>query len=193
MTVRQKILKAYYPSLMKKSKRDNLNTGILINNNNVLPVTSFYSLIAIDNKGINIEFDQFRGKKVLLLNTASNCGYTAQYNDLQKLYIENQERLIILGFPSNDFGNQEKGNDEEIAQFCKINFGITFPLMKKTVVKKIPNQNSVFRWLTNKNENGWNDHEPDWNFSKYFVNEEGLLTHYFGSSISPQEAALSVF
>ena len=126
------------------------------------------------------------------MNTASDCGYTAQYDDLQKMYMENKDKLIILGFPSNDFGNQEKGNDEEIAQFCKINFGITFPLMKKTVVKKTSAQNSVFRWLTDKKENGWNDHQPDWNFSKYFVNEEGILTHYFGPSISPQEAGLSV-
>jgi glutathione peroxidase len=192
MTIRQKILKAYYPIFMKNSKRTNKNTEILINKNKVIPIISFYSLTSVDNKGIDIGFDQFRGKKILLVNTASDCGYTAQYDELQKMYSDNKDGLIILGFPSNDFGNQEKGNDEEIAQFCKINFGVTFPLMKKTVVKKSPAQNSVFRWLTDKKENGWNDHPPDWNFSKYFVNEEGILTHYFGSSISPQEAGASV-
>ena len=126
-----------------------------------------------------------KGKKVMLVNTASDCGYTDQYDDLQKLYEEYKDKLVVIGFPANDFKEQEKGTDEEIAQFCKLNFGVTFPLMKKSSVIKGPQQNEVFKWLTDSAKNGWNNKPPSWNFSKYIVNEEGVLTNYFGSSISP--------
>jgi glutathione peroxidase len=121
----------------------------------------------------------------MLVNTASDCGYTDQYEALQKLSEECKDRLVVIGFPANDFKQQEKGSDEEIAQFCKLNFGVTFPLMKKSVVKKDPQQNEVFKWLTDSTMNGWNNKPPSWNFAKYIVNEEGILTNYFGSSISP--------
>ncbi|WP_315818648.1 glutathione peroxidase [Paraflavitalea speifideaquila] len=119
------------------------------------------------------------------MNTASDCGYTNQYEDLQKLYETYKDKLVIIGFPANDFHEQEKGNDEEIAQFCKVNFGVSFPLAKKSVVIKSPEQNPVFGWLTHKALNGWNEQEPSWNFSKYLVNERGVLTHYFDPSVSP--------
>ena len=121
----------------------------------------------------------------MLVNTASNCGYTDQYEALQKLSEEYKDKLIVIGFPANDFKQQEKGSDEEIAQFCKLNFGVTFPLMKKTVVVKTAEQNEVFRWLTDSTKNGWNNKAPSWNFTKYIVNEEGVLTNYFGASVSP--------
>jgi len=121
----------------------------------------------------------------LLVNTASDCGYTNQYDDLQKLYEENKDKLVIIGFPANDFKEQEKGSDEEIAQFCKLNFGVSFPLMKKSTVIKSPQQNTIFQWLTDSTKNGWNNKPPRWNFTKYLVNEEGMLTDYFGSSIPP--------
>ena len=95
------------------------------------------------------------------------------------------EKLIIIGFPANDFKEQEKGNDEEIAQFCKINYGVTFPLAKKSVVLKEADQNRIFQWLTHKEENGWLNETPSWNFCKYLINEEGVLTHYFESGIEP--------
>ena len=101
------------------------------------------------------------------------------------MYEKYKEKLVIIGFPANDFKEQEKGTDEEIAQFCKLNFGVTFPLMKKAVVIKAPEQNEVFKWLTDSAKNGWNNKPPSWNFAKYIVNEEGILTNYFGSSISP--------
>jgi glutathione peroxidase len=122
---------------------------------------------------------------VLLVNTASNCGFTNQYDDLQKLHEQFPNELVILGFPANDFKEQEKGNDEEIAQFCKINFGVTFQLMKKSSVVKAPDQNEVFRWLTDSTKNGWNSKQPSWNFSKYLINEEGVLINYFDPSVSP--------
>ncbi len=146
---------------------------------------SFYSLQAVANNGAAIFFDQFKGRKVLVVNTASDCGYTPQYDDLQKLYDQYKNKLVIIGFPANDFGEQEKGNDDEIAHFCKVNYGVSFLLAKKSTVIKKAGQNKVFEWLSNKNENGWNDQQPTWNFSKYLINENGELTHYFEPSVSP--------
>lgn len=185
MTIRQKILKTFYPMLMRLNKTSNNNAKLLLNNNNISPVTSFYSLTTIDNQGNKIDFNQFTGKKILIVNTASDCGYTAQYAELQKLHEKYKEEIYILGFPSNDFLNQEKGTDDEIAQFCKANYNVTFLLMRKSIVVKKTEQNEVYKWLTEPDKNGWNDHQPDWNFSKYVINEEGLLTHYFGPAVSP--------
>ena len=148
-------------------------------------MTPFYELNVRLNNNSPIDFNSLRGKKVLLVNTASNCGYTNQYAELEQLYEQNKERLVIIGFPANDFKEQEKGTDEEIAQFCQLNFGVTFPLAKKSSVVKSAQQHSVFQWLSRKELNGWNDREPNWNFSKYLVNEEGVLTHFFDPTVSP--------
>lgn len=185
MTMQQNILKTFYPLLTRLNKTSTKNAVILLNKNNVDPVIPFYSLTTIDNNGYEIDFKSLTGKKVLIVNTASDCGFTAQYDELQKLFNRVKDKFIIIGFPSNDFGNQEKGTDEEIAQFCRKNYSITFPLMKKSVVVKKTGQNEVFEWLTNPEKNGWNSHQPDWNFSKYIINEDGLLTHYFGPAVSP--------
>ncbi len=149
------------------------------------PPVSFYSLSATQNNGTAFSFEQLKGKKILLVNTASDCGYTAQYAELQKLYRHAKEDVEIIAFPSNDFKDQEKGSDEDIAQFCSVNFGVSFPLTKKAVVVKDPGQHPVYQWLTNPKLNGWNDKAPAWNFAKYLVNEEGILTHYFDPGISP--------
>ena len=125
--------------------------------------------------------------KILIVNTASDCGYTPQYTDLEKLYKEYKDKLIILGFPANDFGEQEKGSNEEIASFCQINYGVTFPLMQKSTVIKSAAQNEVFKWLSDKNKNGWNEQEPTWNFCKYLVDENGILVNVYNSSVSPYE------
>ena len=137
-----------------------------------------------------MNFEKFRGKKVLLVNTASDCGYTGQYDELEKLYKQFQNKLVILGFPANDFKEQEKGTDEEIAQFCKINYGVTFPLIKKSSVIRGTEQNEVFQWLSDKSKNGWNDQQPTWNFAKYLVNENGVLTNYFAPSLSPLDETI---
>ena len=92
---------------------------------------------------------------------------------------------MVLAFPANDFGEQEKGSNDEIASFCKINYGVTFPLMQKSIVVKSNEQNEVFKWLTDKSKNGWNDQEPTWNFCKYLIDENGVLTNFYNSSISP--------
>jgi len=93
----------------------------------------------------------------------------------------------IIAFPANDFAGQEKSNDSEIAHFCQVNYGVTFPVAKKGVVIKNSEQQQVFRWLSDKTLNGWNEHAPDWNFGKYVINENGILTGYFGPSVSPLE------
>ena len=155
------------------------------NKANMQPPVSFYSLHASDNKGNDVSFEEFRGKKILLVNTASDCGFTPQYEDLEKLYQQYKNKLVILAFPANDFGEQEKGSNEEIESFCKINYGVTFPLMKKSVVVKSSDQNEIFKWLSDKSKNGWNDQEPTWNFCKYLVDEKGVLTNYYNSSVSP--------
>lgn len=184
MTIRQKILKAAYPLLIKFGKLK--GSGLQITNTeNVSPPVSFYDLQVQLNNGHYINFSSLKGKKVLLVNTARNCGYTNQYAELQKLYEEKKEKLEIIGFPANDFKEQEKGTDAEIAQFCQVNFGISFPLAKKVTVVKSASQHPVFQWLTQKNKNGWNEKEPSWNFSKYLVNETGALTHFFDPSVSP--------
>ena len=184
MTYRQKILKATYPALMWWTKRMEINAKS-ISNENTAPPVSFYTLKAPLINGGEYNFTQLKGKKVLIVNTASNCGYTDQYDQLQQLHEKYKEKLVILGFPANDFKEQEKGTDEEIEQFCKVNYGVSFPLMKKCIVVKNEQQNSIFKWLTDPALNGWNRKQPSWNFSKYLINEQGVLTNYFDPSVSP--------
>jgi glutathione peroxidase len=183
MTYRQKVLKAVYPAFMWFTKLTGKNAQELSGVKE--PPVSFYLQKGILSNGDTIDFSSLKGKKILLVNTASNCGYTNQYDDLQKLSEDYKDKLVILGFPANDFKEQEKGTDKEIAEFCKLNFGVTFPLMQKSIVIKSPQQNSVFQWLTEAAKNGWNDKAPIWNFSKYLVNEKGILTNYFDPSVSP--------
>ncbi|WP_164110710.1 MULTISPECIES: glutathione peroxidase [Sphingobacterium] len=147
--------------------------------------TSFYNLSVTLNNGEKLNFSSLKGKKVLLVNTASKCGYTKQYEDLEKLSKAYKDKLMIIAFPANDFANQENGSDEEIAQFCKSNYGVTFPIAKKAGVIKNAEQQEVFKWLSDKQLNGWNDQEPEWNFSKYLISEDGQLLHYFKSSVAP--------
>lgn len=155
------------------------------NTNRQGPSQSFYDLKVILNNGEKFPFSKLKGKKVLLVNTASDCGYTPQYTELQQLFKGNEQDLMVLGFPANDFKEQEKGSDEEIATFCQRNFGVSFPLVKKSTVVKGPGQNAVFQWLSDPEKNGWNDQAPVWNFSKYLVSEEGVLLQYYEPSVSP--------
>ena len=185
MTARQKILKAFYPALMGISRIFRGSVKEKSNPASSMPPVSFYSLTAIANDGKEIRFDAWKGRKVLLVNTASDCGYTAQYADLQRLSEIFKDKLVIIGFPANDFKEQEKGTDEEIGKFCQLNYGVRFPLAKKSSVVKSPGQNPVFSWLSRKEKNGWNDQQPVWNFSKYLVNEQGMLTYYFDPAVSP--------
>ena len=185
MTIRQKILKTIYPAVTWFGKITGRNAKIFTNETPTKPAQSIYDLSVSLNNGDSISLSKYKGKKLMLVNTASDCGYTDQFSELEKLYKENNDKLIIIGFPANDFKQQEKGSDEEIAQFCKINYGVTFPLAKKSSVIEGPEQNPVFKWLTDKTKNGWTSKKPSWNFSKYLVNEQGVLINYFDPSISP--------
>ncbi len=167
MTARQSVLKVFYSALMKAGKIFGLRTGIKKNKENVEPHKSFYDLKTSAIDGGEINFKDFRNKNVLIVNTASGCGYTNQLSDLEKLYELYKNDLIVVGFPSNDFKEQEKLSDKEIASFCMVNFGVSFLLTKKSVVKKKEAQNEVFAWLSNSDKNGWNEKDPEWNFSKY--------------------------
>ena len=185
MTLRQRLLKLVYPLFTWFGRITGRRSKVFSNESPTQPPQSLYSLSIDLNNGQSLPLSNYKGKKILFVNTASDCGYTDQYDTLQKLYEENKDQLVVIGFPANDFKEQEKGSDEEIAQFCKINYGVTFPLAKKSAVKPGPDQNPVFQWLTDKNRNGWTNKKPSWNFSKYLVNEAGVLTNYFDPSISP--------
>ncbi len=183
MTIRQLILKTIYPVFSNLYKSLGRNNKIL--HSSTMAPESFYTLTATKNNGEIYSFKNLSGKKLLIVNTASDCGYTAQYEGLQQLYDKYKDRIEILAFPSNDFGEQEKADDEAIASFCKVNFGVTFPLMQKSVVKKREHQHPVYQWLTDETKNGWNYITPTWNFCKYIIDEKGNLTHFFEASTEP--------
>ena len=184
MTLQQTILKFLYPLIIKLSGIKDKDSGTQINKNQVGAPVSFYSLTAVlANKSV-FDFSILNGKKVMLVNLASHCGFTAQYEELQKLSQLYKSELVILGFPANDFKGQEPGSDEDIESFCKINYGVSFPIFTKASVIK-PGQQKVFSWLTDKDKNGWNDDQPSWNFCKYLVSEDGTLQATFKSHVSP--------
>ena len=140
--------------------------------------------------GGTIDFAKFKGKKILVVNTASKCGFTPQYEGLEKLYEKYKEKLVIVGFPANNFGAQEPGTNTEIKEFCKKNYGVTFPMAAKVSVKgddKAP----IFKWLCSKSENGVLDAEIGWNFGKFLLDENGKLITYFPSKIEPMSEELT--
>lgn len=185
MTVKQSILRIIYPFWIWFTKLSKHYVKQLVNEHKSPPPSPVYDLSVQLNNGKLLPLAESKGKKILFVNTASDCGYTNQYADLQKLYEDHKDKLVIIGFPANDFKEQEKGTDDQIAQFCSVNYGVSFPLAKKSSVLKSPSQNEVFRWLSHKELNGWTNKQPSWNFSKYLVNEEGILTHYFDPSVEP--------
>ena len=162
-----------------------MNTKIYYNTNTTKPVTSIYDIPFVLSNGSTQSLSVYKNKKILIVNTASNCGYTNQYDGLEKLFEKYSSKLQLIAFPSNNFKEQEKGSDAEIAQFCKVHYGITFPLAKKSDVIKSSTQNKIFEWLCNKEENGWLNEAPTWNFCKYLINEDGVLTHFFEAAIEP--------
>ncbi|MCW5914694.1 MAG: glutathione peroxidase [Chitinophagaceae bacterium] len=131
-----------------------------------------------------IDFSQFRGKKILIVNTASKCGYTPQYAQLEELYEKYKDVLVIVGFPANNFGAQEPGSNKEISEFCTKNYGVTFPMAAKVSVKG-DDIAPIYRWLTRKSENGVMDADIKWNFTKFLINEKGELEAVFESKVTP--------
>ncbi len=144
-----------------------------------------FSLKTLDGKPL--ETKDFAGKKMVILNVASACGYTPQYGDWQKFYEANKDEIVVIGFPCNDFGAQEPGAASEIQQFCERNYGVTFPVAEKTIVKG-EGQSPVYQWLTTASMNGWNNQAPNWNFCKYLIDEQGKLVGFYASGIKPGDA-----
>ena len=148
---------------------------------------NFYDLKALTIDGKEFDFSSLKGKKVLIVNTASKCGNTPQYAKLEELHKRyGGDEFIILGFPANNFLNQEPGTNEEIKEFCSLNYGLTFQMMSKISVKG-NDMHPVYRWLTSKEENGVMDSEVKWNFQKYLLSEKGKLARV----IRPKEDPLS--
>jgi glutathione peroxidase len=148
---------------------------------------SFYDFKVTDIDGNEFSFGQLRGKKVMIVNVASKCGYTSQYEGLEELYQQYKDKdFVILGFPANNFGKQEPGTNEEIKEFCTLNYGVTFPMMSKISVKD-DNMAPIYKWLTSKNLNGFSDSKVKWNFQKYLVSEEGELEKVFYSKTKPDD------
>ncbi|MBS1742612.1 MAG: glutathione peroxidase [Bacteroidetes bacterium] len=187
MTIKQQILKTIYHVAGKLISK---SSSAQLNKNKIQPITSFYLLKSRLINGQIFSFDQLKNKKVLIVNTASDCLYTAQYETLQILQDKYKEQLVVIGFPSNEFGKQEKADNLSIENFCKMNYGVDFPLMQKSIVKNAQDQHEVYQWLTDASKNGWNTLQPEWNFCKYLVDENGMLVGYFGSSTSPLDKYL---
>ncbi len=172
----------FYPALLLfsckeiKTKPKNIDT--------TMNSQTFYELRATAIDGKEINFSQYKGKKIMIVNTASECGYTPQYKQLQELHKKFGNKLVILGFPANNFGAQEPGTNTDIASFCEKNYGVTFQLFEKSDVIG-EHQNSVYQWLTQKEKNGWNTDEPKWNFWKYLIDENGELTKVYSHAIDP--------
>ena len=146
-----------------------------------------FTVKSIDGKNLNLA--SFKGKKILIVNTASKCGYTPQYEGLEKVYEQYKDKLVILGFPCNQFGGQEPGTNEEIVDFCKKNYGVSFPLADKIDVKG-SNIAPIYQWLTTKSKNGILDASISWNFNKFLIDENGKMIAYFPSNVKPDSDAI---
>lgn len=170
-----------------KSSNDPMNNIVSMD----LKDSSVYSFSLKDVTGKEtINLADYKGKKILLVNVASECGYTPQYKDLQTLFDANKDRLVIIGLPCNQFGGQEPGTGDEIASFCEKNYGVTFPITEKIDVKG-ENQHPLYQWLTLKQYNGLDDFNVKWNFNKFLISEDGKLLAYFSSSVKPLSSEIT--
>jgi len=171
---------AWFISCLNSNKVSSQSNSKMINTDS----KSFHTLKAVSIDGDTISMDQYKGKKIIVLNTASKCGYTPQYADWQAYYEKNKDKVVVLGFPCNQFMSQEPGSAEEIGAFCQKNYGVTFQMFDKVDVKG-DNQSPIYKFLTSADQNGWNSDVPSWNFCKYLIDEDGKLTHFFASGIKP--------
>ncbi|RYE23417.1 MAG: glutathione peroxidase [Sphingobacteriales bacterium] len=146
---------------------------------------SIYDFKVASLSGGTIDFSAFKGKKILIVNTASKCGYTPQYEGLEKLYKEHKDKLVIVGFPANNFMAQEPGSNETIAEFCQKNYGVSFPMASKISVKG-KEKASIYHWLTEKQYNNFEDSDVKWNFQKYLIDEQGNLVAVFDPKVKPE-------
>ena len=158
-------------------------TILSITNTNIL-AQSLYDISINNIDGEKIDLSKFKGKYILFVNVASKCGFTRQYADLEKLFQKFGDKLVVIGLPCNQFGGQEPGQAKEIKQFCKENYGVTFPISEKINVKG-KNIHPIYSWLTIKDKNGNINSKVKWNFQKYLVGKKGELINYFYSTTSP--------
>lgn len=147
-----------------------------------------FKVAALD--GGTIDFATFKGKKILIVNTASECGFTPQYEGLEQLYEKYKDKLVIVGFPANNFGGQEPGTNDEIKTFCKKNYGVSFPMAAKISVKG-DDAAPIYKWLCSKKENGVLDAEVGWNFNKFLLDENGKLLAHFESKVTPMSEEIT--
>ena len=153
-------------------------------------IQNIYKFKVTSLDGGTIDFSKFKGKKILIVNTASECGYTPQYKDLEVLYEKYKDKLVIVGFPANNFGAQEPGTNSEIKTFCTKNYGVTFPMAAKISVKG-DDTAPIYQWLTHKDQNGVLDAEIKWNFNKFLLDENGKMIAYFPSKITPMSEEIT--
>jgi len=154
------------------------------------PKTSIYDIEINSLSGERIDLSEFRGKKILFVNTASKCGFTGQYEGLQKLHETYKDNLVVIGLPCNQFGKQEPGNADQIQSFCQVNYGVDFLMTEKIDVKG-SNQHPLYAWLTKKELNGKKDSSVKWNFQKYLVDEQGKLIDYYLSVTKPMSSKIT--
>ncbi len=151
---------------------------------------TIYQFKVKDLYGEDFDFASLKGKKILIVNTASECGLTPQYKDLEAIYKKYKDlNFVIVGFPANNFGKQEPGSNKQIAKFCEMNYGVTFPMMSKISVKG-NDMDNVYKFLTQKSKNGLQDSEVEWNFQKYLINEQGELVKVLSPRVLPTDAAI---
>lgn len=154
------------------------------------PKTSIYDIKINTLDGKPLDLNTFKGKKILFVNVASECGFTKQYAGLQELYDTYKDKLVVIGVPCNQFGNQEPGNPSEIKTFCEKNFGVTFIMTEKVDVKG-ENQHPLYKWLTSKDINSTSNSSIKWNFQKYLINEKGQFVDYFYSMTKPMSSKIT--
>ena len=147
-----------------------------------------YSFKDID--GNDVALSSFKGKKILFVNVASKCGFTPQYAELQELHEKFGDKVVIIGFPCDQFGGQEPGSEEEIQSFCQKNYGVEFLMASKIDVKG-NNQNPIYGWLTSKSLNGVEDSKVGWNFQKYLIGENGKYINHFKSGVKPTDEEIT--
>lgn len=183
------IFSAVLISCAAQSNQSGMGNPVNVNTQTVAGKSIYdFKVEALD--GSTIDFAAFRGKKILIVNTASECGYTPQYEGLEKLYKTYKEKLVIVGFPANNFGAQEPGTNPEIKEFCKKNYGVTFPMAAKISVKG-DDIAPIYNWLCHKAENGVLDAEIKWNFNKFLIDEQGVLLYYFPSKVEPMSEEIT--
>lgn len=165
-------------------------TASTLNTQTPMAKQNIYQFKVKDLSGADFDFATLKGKKIIIVNTASKCGLTPQYKDLQAIYeLHKDDNLVIIGFPANNFASQEPGTNTEIAEFCERNYGVTFPMMDKISVKG-SDMAPIYQFLTQKSKNGLEDSEVQWNFQKYLIDENGELAKVVGPQTLPTDPAI---